>query len=124
MSFKNGMRLTAVISIGMSLLVTGSSYIWYAAGANKQIMDNSDKIKIINVEAKGLPLRLNAIERNGAINQTKILNNKMNITELFTDQNMMRQEIQLNAELKLNREDFFREQEDTNDRLLYLERHN
>ena len=134
---KNGTRLTVVISIVIGLITalgTVGSIIYAFGGYSGKI----DKGEIVLIEHSQ---RIEELERKSAIFSTQIVENKDSIDKQFVTENMMRKEIQTNAEGKLNRDDFFRIQSDTDKRftriqtetsrrfasmeaqLLYLQRH-
>jgi hypothetical protein len=126
---KNGTRLTVAISIGIGLitaLATIGSIIYAVGGYSGKIDKHEEQIAAWGQDSK----RIEELERKAAIFSTQIVGNEGSIEKLFVNQNMMRKEIQTNAEGKLNRDDFFRIQSETSKRfesvdarLLYLERH-
>lgn len=119
---------TAVISALGTLIVIMAFVFGMGKGLDKidvnaaHILNNASAMQEISVDLKGLPAALDALRLGLGIATTKITDNRQSVQQLFTNQTMMRQEIQRNSETKLSREDFFRTDKTITNRLLYLER--
>ena len=122
---KSGMPLGA-IAAGLVAIVTvfislGSVLLSIGKVADR-VGQNTESLNYISADLKGVPSILEGITTLQGITTTKIDDNKTMLHQINSNQNMMREEIQRNAEMKLGKDDFFRLHDDTNERLLYLER--
>lgn len=96
--------------------------IWWISSRDTELATHTTKLTTLSREMRTVPHALNTLGTDIKLNKTKLDDHAIQLKDIINVQNMMRSEIQRNAEGKLEKSTFYREIGDINQRMLYLER--